>query len=122
MDWISSDGDAQYATLPVDRLREELSDRDRRREIFDNHKLSGPIWDIVLNLAQAAAEDNPLSVSSLCILANCPQTTALRHIYELERDGLLVRVRDPNDGRRRFAHLSEEGLDLMRRYLGEEGG
>ncbi|NNC72634.1 MAG: winged helix DNA-binding protein [Sphingomonadaceae bacterium] len=101
----------------MERLREELSERHRRREIFDRHKLSGPIWDIVLNLANAAAEDKPLSVSSLCMLANCPQTTALRHIYDLERDGLLVRVRDPNDGRRRFAHLSAEGLKLMRRYL-----
>lgn len=49
-----------------------------------------------------------MSVSSSCIAANVPTTTALRWIKALEEKQLVVRRQDANDGRRCFLALSED--------------
>src|SRR3546814_5360350 len=48
-----------------------------------------------------------VSVSSLCIAAAVPATTALRWIRALTDHGLFLRQADPSDGRRVFIALSD---------------
>ncbi len=49
-----------------------------------------------------------MSVSSLCIAAAVPPTTALRWITAMTESGMLVRRQDPDDARRVFIELSNE--------------
>ena len=58
-------------------------------------------------------------MSSLCIAAAVPPTTALRWIRQLTERGLLMRQADPEDGRRIFIALSEEGVKAVNRWFEE---
>jgi DNA-binding MarR family transcriptional regulator len=58
-----------------------------------------------------------VAVSSLCIAAAVPATTALRWIKALSDKGLFVRQADPQDGRRVYIALSDEAARAMGRYL-----
>lgn len=63
---------------------------------------------MLLDLYAAQYETQPVSVSSLCIAAGVPATTALRWIKTMTGYGWLVRTRDDNDGRRVYVHLAED--------------
>ena len=74
----------------------------------------------------ARLEGKQVAVSSLCIAAAVPPTTALRWIGVLTEGGLLARVAHRNDGRRVYIELAEPTvraltawLDEARRMLGE---
>ena len=58
-----------------------------------------------------------MSVTSLCIAAGVPPTTALRWIGQMLDLGLLVREQDDQDRRRAFIDLSEDGAAAMARYF-----
>jgi DNA-binding MarR family transcriptional regulator len=60
-------------------------------------------------------------VSSLCIAAAVPATTALRWLKSMTDQGIFVRRADPHDGRRVFVELSRDASASMRRYFGELG-
>lgn len=66
-----------------------------------------PCWDMLIDLYAAHYEGLPVSVSSLCIASAVPSTTALRAIEAMEREGCIIRERDPSDGRRIFLKLSD---------------
>lgn len=90
----------------------------RLREKYLPGDLFGePAWDILLDLYVSAAMNRTTSVSSVCLAAHVPQTTALRWITMLERRGLVVRSGDPTDNRRKLLQLSVSGYDLMTRFL-----
>jgi DNA-binding MarR family transcriptional regulator len=57
-------------------------------------------------------------VSSLCIAAAVPATTALRWIKTLTDMGLLVRSADPQDGRRVYIELAPGAAARLEAYLG----
>src|SRR3546814_18726533 len=67
-----------------------------------------PAWDMLLDLYAACYERRQVSVSSLCIAAAVPATTALRWIKNMTDAGLLDRSCDPNDARRIFLGISEK--------------
>jgi len=71
----------------------------------------------LLDLAAARIEGTQVAVSSLCIAAAVPPTTALRAIRGMTERGLFVRVADDNDKRRIFIELSDQTADAMRNYL-----
>lgn len=86
--------------------------------------LEDPAWDMLLDLYAADLEGAQVSVSSLCIAAAVPATTALRWIARMTEAGLFDRQPDPFDRRRAFMALSGEGRDRMQRYftaLGQTG-
>jgi DNA-binding MarR family transcriptional regulator len=56
-------------------------------------------------------------VSSLCIAAAVPPTTALRWIRQLTDRGILIRQADPVDGRRVFIALSDEAAEAISRWF-----
>ncbi|WP_052223323.1 helix-turn-helix domain-containing protein [Novosphingobium malaysiense] len=98
--------------------RQTYDDRRRRTKIFQSEDLFGePGWDILLDLFIAAKERRRVSVTSACIGAAVPSTTALRWIAVLERHHLLVREADPGDARRVYVKLSTRGYDAMLEYF-----
>jgi hypothetical protein len=74
-------------------------------------------WDMLLDLMAARIEGGRVAVSSLCIAAAVPPTTALRAIRGMTERGLFVRVADDHDKRRIFIELSDSTADAMRGYL-----
>lgn len=88
-----------------------------RDRYFDPHLFADPAWDMLLDLMAARLEGVQVAVSSLCIAAAVPPTTALRWIKLMTENGLFERVSDPVDGRRVFIRLSAAGAGAMTRYL-----
>ena len=99
-------------------LRALLRARRLRERFFAPELFSDPAWDMLLDLAGAALEHKRVAVSSLCIAASVPPTTALRYIKTMTDTGLFVRRPDRTDGRRVFIELSEQAFAAMLRYLG----
>lgn len=90
----------------------------RLRDQYLGHDLfADPAWDILLDLFAARLEQSSVAVSSLCIAAAVPPTTALRWIKLLTDLGLLVRAADPHDGRRVYIELSPQTAAALAAYL-----
>ena len=90
--------------------------RDRER-YFPAELFGDPAWDMMLDLTAARLERRDVSVSSLCIAAAVPTTTALRWIRNLCDAGLFERNTDPDDARRGIITLSAASQELMLAYL-----
>ncbi len=102
-------------------LRRIIKARQARMRHFDADLFADPAWDILLDLAAARAERQQVSVTSLCIAAGVPATTALRWIGQMVDADLLVRVSDPHDRRRAHIALSDNTADALARYFSEIG-
>lgn len=98
-------------------VRKTIKLRRLRDKFFDHDLFADPAWDILLDLYAARLEAISVSVSSLCIAAAVPSTTALRWISSMTENGLLVRRQDPKDARRVFIELSNEMVEQMSRYF-----
>jgi DNA-binding MarR family transcriptional regulator len=72
---------------------------------------------MLLDLTAARLEKEKVAVSSLCIAAAVPPTTALRWIKALCDQGVFVRLADPEDGRRVFIEMAEASAAAMQKYL-----
>lgn len=95
-------------TIDAKALRDIIKTRRLRDRYFEADLFADPAWDILLDLKAAAQEGQKVSVSSLCIAAAVPPTTALRWITAMTESGMLVRRQDPDDARRVFIELSNE--------------
>jgi DNA-binding MarR family transcriptional regulator len=102
-------------------VRAILKLRRKREGYFDKNLFADPAWDILLDLYAARLEGKKVSVSSLCIAAAVPPTTALRWISAMTEDGLLMREHDPDDARRVFIRLSTATEEGLRSYFIEMG-
>lgn len=89
--------------------------RRQRRSYFDAALFAEASWDILLNLR--AHHNSDRSAASMFVSECAPTSTGLRHLNKLEQYGLVERWTDPTDRRRRFARLSEEGLQRMDQFL-----
>lgn len=104
--------------LPDPRLiRQIIRQRQQRSRFFDGKLFADPAWDILLDLSAARAEYKRVSVTSLCIAAAVPPTTALRWIALLTEAGLLERIEDDTDHRRAFLTLTDRASDSMARLF-----
>jgi len=92
-----------------------------RSHYFREELFADPAWDMLLDLLQAEIAQLRVPVSSLCIAAAVPATTALRWLKTMVSQGLFVRRSDPHDGRRVFVELAPEASRAMRRYFAEIG-
>lgn len=102
--------DADRARHP--RCRAELArklyrDRRERDQLFPPELFAEPAWDMLLDLYAAHHLGRPVAVSSLCIAAAVPATTALRWIKRMVDAGLFIREADHRDGRRIHVRMSE---------------
>lgn len=98
----------------VRRLIKLRRERDR---FIPGELFADPAWDMMLDLAAARLEGKQVPVSSLCIAANVPTTTALRWIRSLADAGLFERSTDPSDARRTWIALSPRAADAMLGWL-----
>ncbi len=102
------------------KARQIYANRRRRGIIFGDASIFGePVWDIMLDLFVAAKGQKRVAVTSACIGAAVPATTALRWISVLEEKGLILRENDPDDNRRVFVRLTAAGYSRMVNYLAE---
>ncbi len=95
--------------LPDPRLvRQIIANRARRARFFEAQLFADPAWDMLLDLTAAHGEGQKVSVTSLCIAAGVPATTALRWLTQMVETGVFARVADAVDKRRVFIELSEQ--------------
>ena len=73
---------------------------------------------MLLDLFSAHVNSRRISVTSACLAANVPTTTALRWIGILEQAGLLQRERDEADARRMFVRLTQVAIEKLTKVLG----
>lgn len=98
-------------------VRQIIANRQARARFFDAELFGDPAWDMLLDLTAAHAEGARVSVTSLCIAASVPATTALRWLTQMVEIGLFVRVPDPADRRRAFIGLSDKAIAAMSGYF-----
>lgn len=114
----SGDGAAGGAALPDPQMvRQIIANRQARARFFDPALFGDPAWDMLLDLTAAHAEGARVSVTSLCIAAGVPATTALRWLTQMVESGIFVRVPDPADRRRAFIALSDKAIGAMSSYF-----
>lgn len=112
-------GDAPQVSAEV--VRSVIRARRLRSRYFAADLFADPAWDMLLDLLQAEISQMRVPVSSLCIAASVPATTALRWLKTMVTQGLFVRRADPHDGRRVFVELAPEASTALRRYFAEIG-
>jgi len=103
--------------IEAGQIRAVIRARRLRDHFFHPELFADPAWDMLLDLTAARLEKQRVAVSSLCIAAAVPPTTALRWIKALCDQGIFVRVADPEDGRRVFIELSDKSAAAMEKYL-----
>ena len=111
----------EIPSVSLDAVRQVIRARRLRARFFDETLFADPAWDMLLDLLQAEIAQHRVPVSSLCIAASVPATTALRWIRTMTDAGLFQRRADPHDGRRVFIELSPAASEAMRRYFAEVG-
>lgn len=98
-------------------VRQIIAGRQARTRFFDSDLFGDPAWDMLLDLTAAHGEGAQVSVTSLCIAAGVPATTALRWLTQMVESGIFVRVPDPADRRRAFIALSDKAIAAMSAYF-----
>jgi DNA-binding MarR family transcriptional regulator/ActR/RegA family two-component response regulator len=94
-------------------IRALLRARRLREQYLAADLFADPAWDMILDLMAARLTGKRVSVSSLCIAAAVPPTTALRWIRQLTERGVFARIDDPADGRRVFIELTEAATESV---------
>lgn len=105
--------------LPVAALEFIYSARRIRKSVFGNDcDLFGePAWDILLDAAIMESRGKKVSVTSACLAADVPSTTALRYVSALEERGFMSRDIDPFDNRKKYVRLTPKGRRVLRQYV-----
>lgn len=98
-------------------LRRLIQARGLRQRFFQEARFGEPAWDIILDLSLAWFEGKSVSVTSLCIAAGVPMSTAMRWINEMIEVGLIERWVDPTDGRRNLVQIAPATRSAILRYL-----
>ena len=110
---------ATDAPVTAKAVRAVIAERRLRDRFLDPDLFGEPAWDMLLDLYAARLEHQRVSVSSLCIAAAVPSTTALRWLRTLTESGLVVRRADPHDKRRVFIELGEPAARGLTGYFAE---
>ena len=115
--------DAEGKDKPIDSCAVRAVIRARRhrdmhfRAAFGADLFADPAWDILLDLFASKLEKKRVAVSSLCIAAAVPPTTALRWIKTLTDHKIVLRDADPQDGRRVYIELAPKYVAVMEAYF-----
>lgn len=112
---------AEVPEVSIDTVRTVIRARRLRARYFAEDLFADPAWDMLLDLLQAELAQLRVPVSSLCIAAAVPATTALRWLKSMTEQGLFVRRADPHDARRVFVELAPQTSASMRRYFADVG-
>lgn len=96
--------------------RNMYNERRVRDQVADLPLFGEPAWDILLDLFASDAEGKAVSISSACVAASVPMTTALRWVSRLEAEGLIERAAT-GDRRRINVHLTQAGRQRIARVV-----
>ena len=107
--------------VSVEQVRNVIRARRLRSRFFAEDLFADPAWDMLLDLLQAEISQLRVPVSSLCIAASVPATTALRWLRSMVDQQMFVRRADPHDGRRVFVELAPDTSRALRSYFTEVG-
>jgi DNA-binding MarR family transcriptional regulator len=113
--------DAEAPSVSAETIRAIIRARRLRGRYFQEELFADPAWDMLLDLLQAEISHLRVPVSSLCIAAAVPATTALRWLKTMVQQGLFIRRADPLDGRRVFVELAPAASQALRNYFAEVG-
>lgn len=111
----------EVPAVSAELVRSVIRARRLRARYFQEDLFADPAWDMLLDLLQAEIAQLRVPVSSLCIAAAVPATTALRWLKTMVQQGLFIRRADPHDGRRVFVELAPEASRALRSYFAEVG-
>ena len=107
--------------IPAENVRSIIKARRLRGKHLPADLFADPAWDMLLDLLQAEIVQHRVPVSSLCIAAAVPATTALRWLKTMTDRGLLLRRSDPHDGRRVFIEMAPATSRSLRHFFAEAG-
>lgn len=99
--------------ISAEEVRGLIKARRLRDQYFSAELFTDPAWDMLLDLMAARLEGTKVAVSSLCIAASVPPTTALRWIKTMTEEQIFLRKADEKDGRRIFIELSDDATAGM---------
>lgn len=90
----------------------------RRLRMKRNSVIGAPIFrdpgfDMLLELFAMDQRGQRISVTSLCYASGVPMSTAIRHLYQLEKYGLLVREGDLHDNRRSYVRPTPKAISAL---------
>ncbi len=105
--------------LLLETARALYRERRLRARHFAGSLFAEPMWDMLLDLFIADCERRRVTVKSVCIGANVPTTTAMRHLRWLHEQGLVERLNHPRDARSTHVRLTAEAITAMQNYLTE---
>jgi hypothetical protein len=114
--------DAESDDVSPKKVMEVIRGRRLRARYFPEDLFADPAWDMMLDLLHSELTHRRVTVSSLCISAAVPATTALRWIKAMVEKNLFIRRADPLDGRRVFIELAPDTSSALRRYFAELAG
>ncbi len=104
----------------LENVRWVMRRRMLRRQLIGSADLFGePAWDMLLDLFAHECENKPLAMSSLCISAEMPTSSAMKLIQRLCDADILERIPDPHDGRRSLMRIAPGVARTLRAYFAE---
>ena len=101
------------------RVRQYLRARRLRERLLPAELFADPAWDMLLDLYASEFERQRVSISSACIAAAVPATTALRWLARLEELALIERQDDPHDSRRSFVRLTTNARECIEQWISQ---
>jgi len=121
---VPVDGAAELPTPPeqpsyVERAAALYEQRRLRQRLFGHPDglFQEPAWDMLLHLFIQQERGDRVPISNLSSASCVPQTTALRWIKVLEREGLARCWQSKSDARVRYVELTPHAQDVMLHYL-----
>ena len=101
-----------------DRAEEALQLNRQRMAIVGAELFGDPAWNIMLDLFVREADGKETTVTSACIGADSPSTTALRHLAYLVERQLVHRTTCSADHRKVYVRLTDDGRARMLKLFG----
>ena len=98
-------------------VKASYRERRRRKEFLPSDLFGEAAWDILLDLFAARLEQRKISVTSACIGADVPATTALRWLGQLEEIGFIDRTVSETDQRVTWVQLTDACEKIMTSYF-----
>lgn len=97
--------------------RDEFEARKMRLRSIKSEILGEPAWDILLEMFVCWAEERQTIMKDAQVASGVPETTALRCITVLEKEGLISRSKSAGDARRVTLKLTPSGILAIGAYL-----
>jgi DNA-binding MarR family transcriptional regulator len=94
-----------------------LAAREARGRFFNPDLFVQTAWDIIVVLYLADLQQRQVTASHLYSVVGGAPTTGIRWTDRLIKEGLVTKSSDPNDGRRIFLNLTDDGRRSMQSYL-----